>query len=144
MNLKLLRVLLINLLILTSSLSYSQKISIINNDTVVIFSKKQAQAVNDTFLAQKAIIKKLRAIKADTIKITNTVYNTKTDTVQIYNTKIDTIRIVNVRTEVVALKEREVILLEPKQQLQPESNRSIFVFVLIQMAIFVGLVVLNP
>jgi hypothetical protein len=86
----------------------------------------------------------LRAIKADTIKITNTVYNTKTDTVQIYNTKIDTIRIVNVRTEVVALKEREVILLEPKQQLQPESNRSIFVFVLIQMAIFVGLVVLNP
>jgi len=124
-------------------LVYSQKISIINNDTVVIFSKKQAQAVNDTFLAQKAIIKKLRAIKSDTIRIVNTITNTKTDTVQVYNTRIDTIRIVNVRTEVVALKEREVILLEPNQQLKPESNRSIVIFVLLEMAIFVGLVLLN-
>lgn len=54
------KLLLITLLILASSSTYSQRIRTIGSDTFVTFSREQAKAINDTFVSQKGNIARLK------------------------------------------------------------------------------------
>lgn len=60
-----------------SSLSYSQRIRTIGNDTFVTFSREQAKAINDTFVSQKQTINKLK--EQDSLMLTNIDYLKKQD-----------------------------------------------------------------
>ena len=52
-----------------SSSIYSQRIRVINGDTLVTFTRTQAKAINDTFFVQREMIKELSNKPPDTIKI---------------------------------------------------------------------------
>lgn len=56
-------------MIAVSSSTYSQRIRIINGDTLVTFTRNQAKAINDTFFVQRQIIKELKNKPPDTIVI---------------------------------------------------------------------------
>lgn len=49
--------------------TYSQRIRVINGDTLVTFTRNQAKAINDTFFVQRQTIKELSNKPPDTIKI---------------------------------------------------------------------------
>lgn len=54
---------------MVSNSTYSQRIRVINGDTLVTFTRNQAKAINDTFFVQRQTIKELSNKPPDTIKI---------------------------------------------------------------------------
>ena len=54
---------------MVSNSTYSQRIRVINGDTLVTFTRSQAKAINDTFFVQREMIKELNNKPADTIRI---------------------------------------------------------------------------
>jgi hypothetical protein len=94
-----------------SNLTYSQRIRVINGDTIVSLTKEQAKAINDTFIAQRKLIKELQS---------------KTDII-----KIDTIR----------LKEKEVLMLDSIQNSKVGIEGWLFLFFQISIFGFIILVI---
>lgn len=83
MNYKLLkRLLIVLLLILVSSSTYSQRIRTIGNDTFVTFTREQAKAVNDTFYVQKQTIKTLK--QQDSLNTAKEIHRKKQDSITYY------------------------------------------------------------
>lgn len=54
---------------MVSNSTYSQRIRVINGDTLVTFTRNQAKAINDTFFVQRQTIKELKGKVPDTIRI---------------------------------------------------------------------------
>jgi hypothetical protein len=84
---------------------------VINGDTIVSLTKEQAKAINDTFIAQRKLIKELQS---------------KTDII-----KIDTIR----------LKEKEVLMLDSIQNSKVGIEGWLFLFFQISIFGFIILVI---
>lgn len=59
-------------MILVNSLTYSQRIRVIGNDTIVTFTKSQAQAITDTFVSQRHTINRMKI--QDSLNIENLKY----------------------------------------------------------------------